>query len=422
MQIFERKRKMKHITPNKNTNIYILPSQKFKTFCVDLKFFVKMNKETAALNAVFPFVMRSGSEKYPTSVEVGKCLENCYGGIFDAGVRKKGDIQEIEFFFEFVAPDYSDENQIENCTAFIKEMLLNPLVENGAFSEKYTEIEKNNLIDYIEGIINDKKEYTAVRLIEEMFKGEPYGLYESGTKEDVEKITAQKLFEQYKKVIYSAPLSIFISGNADGEKIAEGLKSLTAYERENIPTSKLYEKHNEKPVCVTEKADTVQGKFGLGFKTGVKADSEDYFKLTLLNGVFGSGPTSKLFMNVREKMSLCYYVYSRLNRLKGIMTVFIGCDRENFRKAYDEIFNQLNMCRNGDIMDEEIANAKNFLITVLKQTNDSQRSLTEYYTTGMLAGLCVSTEEYIEKIENCTKEDIVRLASAIELEAEFYLG
>ena len=127
-------------------------------------------------------------------------------------------------------------------------------------------------------------------------------------------------------------------------------------------------------------------------------------------------------MNVREKMSLCYYVYSRLNRLKGIMTVFIGCDRENFRKAYDEIFNQLNMCRNGDITDEEIANAKNFLITVLKQTNDSQRSLTEYYTTGMLAGLCVSTEEYIEKIENCTKEDIVRLASAIELEAEFYLG
>ena len=412
---------MKHLQPEKNTNIYILPSQKFKTFCVDLKFFAKTDKETVSKNAVFPFVLRSGSAKYPDSVSVSRCLENYYGGIFEAGVRKKGDVQEIDFFFEFLAPDYSDENQIENCISFIKEMLLNPLTENGVFSKKYTEIEKANLIDYIEGVINDKKEYTAVRLIEEMFKGEPYGIFESGTKEDAEKITAENLYEQYKKVIFTAPLSIFISGNADGEKIAEGLSELTQYKRNEIPISKLYDRHNEKPIVVEETAGTVQGKFGLGFKTGVSADSEDYFKLTLLNGVFGSGPTSKLFMNVREKMSLCYYVYSRLDRLKGIMTVFIGCDRENFKKAYDEIFNQLEKCKKGEITDEEIENAKNFLITVLKQTGDSQRSLAEFYMSGILAGNAVSPEEYIEKTKSCTKQDIVRLAAQIELEAEFYL-
>ena len=165
---------MKKINPNKNTNIYLLPSEKFKTFSVGMKFFTEMKEETASLNAVFPFVLKSGSKNYPDMIAIGKVLESCYGGVFDVSVRKKGDLQEIDFYFEFLSPKFSDETQIDNCISFIKEVLLNPLKENGGFSEKYTEREKSNLVDYIEGVINDKKEYTTVRLIEEMFKGEPY--------------------------------------------------------------------------------------------------------------------------------------------------------------------------------------------------------------------------------------------------------
>lgn len=412
---------MEKITFNKNTNIYLLPSEKFKTFSVGMKFFTEMNEEEASLNAVFPFVLKSGSKNIPDMTEIGKALEDCYGGVFDAGVRKKGDLQEIDFYFEFLSPEFSDENQIEKSVSFIKEILLNPLKEGDGFSEKYTEREKSNLIDYIEGIINDKKEYTAVRLIEEMFEGEPYGLFESGTKEGVEKINPSNLYGQYEKIINTAALEIFISGNGDLKKIADGLKIFAENPRKAIPETKLYDKNLSEPKVTEEKAETVQGKFGLGFKTGVSAESEDYFKLTLLNSVFGSGPTSKLFMNVREKLSLCYYVYSRLDRLKGIMTVFTGCDRESFKKAYDEIFNQLNECKTGKITDEEIENAKNFITTVLKQTADSQRSLSEFYMTGIISGNPVSIEEYIEKINACTKDDIVKLAKGIELQAEFYL-
>lgn len=412
---------MKKLSLNQNTNIYLLPSEKFKTFSVGMKFFTEMKEETASLNAVFPFVLKSGSKSYPDMIAIGKVLESCYGGVFDVSVRKKGDLQEIDFYFEFLSPKFFDGMQIENCISFIKEVLLNPLKEGNGFSKKYTEREKSNLIDYIEGIINDKKEYTAVRLIEEMFEGEPYGLFESGSKEGVEKINSENLYEQYEKVINNAALEIFISGNADLDKIADGLSDFAKNQRAAIPETKLYGKSLDKPKVTEEAAETVQGKFGLGFKTGVPSGSEDYFKLTLLNSVFGSGPTSKLFMNVREKMSLCYYVYSRLDRLKGIMTVFTGCDRENFKKAYDEIFNQLNECKTGKITDEEIENAKNFITTVLKQTSDSQRSLAEFYMTGIVSGNSVTPEEYIEKINACTKEDIVKLAKGIEIQTEFYL-
>lgn len=412
---------MKKLTVNENTNIYMLPQEKFKTFSVSMKFFTKMAEETASLNAVFPFVLKSGSKNYPDMIAIGNYLENCYGGIFDVSVRKKGDLQEIEFYFEFLSPKYSDEKQIDNCISFIKEIILNPKVENGGFSENYTEREKTTLIDYIEGIINDKKEYTALRLIEEMFKNEPYGMFEAGKKEEVLKINPQSLYAQYEKIITNAPLEIFISGNADLEKLAEGLKIFGENKREEIPQTKLYDKNLKTPNVVEEPVDAVQGKFGLGFSTGVSVNSDDYFKLTLFNSVFGSGPTSKLFTNVREKFSLCYYVYSRLDRLKGIMTVFTGCDRENFQKAYNEILNQLNECKKGNITDEEVENAKNFLTTILKQTNDSQRSLAEFYMTGIIARTPITPQEYIEKILSCTKEDIVRLANGINLQTEFYL-
>jgi len=411
---------MEKLTFN-NTNMYLIPSEKFKTFSVALKFFVPLKEETASLNGVFPFVLKSGSKNFPDMIAISKALESYYGGVVDVNVRKKGDLQEIDFYFEFLSPSFSDEAQIDNCISFIKEVILNPKKEGNGFSKTYTELEKANLIDYIDGIINDKKEYTAVRLIEEMFKGEPYGLFESGTKENVLKITPENLFSQYERVIGNAHLEIFISGNADLYKIAEGLKIFTENSREAIYETKLYDKDNKAPDVTEEKAETVQGKFGLGFKTGVKADSEDYFKLTLLNSVFGSGPTSKLFMNVREKMSLCYYVYSRLDRLKGIMTVFTGCDREKFKVAYDEILNQLKECQNGNIKDEEIKNAKSFLTTVLKQTSDSQRSLNEFYMTGILSGHRITPDEYIKKINATTKEDIVRLSRNIKLQTEFYL-
>ena len=143
-----------------NTNMYLIPAEKFKTFSVALKFFVPLMEETAGLNGVFPFVLKSGSKNYPDMIAISKVLESYYGGIFDVSVRKKGDMQEIDFYFEFLSPAFSDESQIENCVSFIKEVLLNPKKEGNGFSKSYTEIEKSNLIDYIDGVINDKKEYT----------------------------------------------------------------------------------------------------------------------------------------------------------------------------------------------------------------------------------------------------------------------
>ncbi len=406
----------------KNADIYLLPADKFKTFSVSFHFFTELNEEGVTKNALFPFLLKLGSKNFPDMLSVNKRLQELYGGVFECRVAKRGDRHMLSFVFEFLRPEYSDNEQLENSLSFMKEMLTNPLVIDGGFSEEFVNREKENLTDYINGIINDKREYTTLRLVEEMYEGDSYALYEYGKVSDLENISAKDLYDCYCDILKTAPLMIFISGNLDEERFLETFSVLLEQERKPLPDNKIYDRNLPSPKKVEENENLVQGKFALGFQTGITPDSEDYYALNLLNSVFGSGPHSKLFMNVREKMSLCYYVYSRLNRMKGTMQVGIGTDQENFKKAYDAILEQLELCKQGEISEEEIAFSKKFIVGILKQTADNQHNIADFYMTGILAGRVLSPEEYIEKIEALTKEDLVRVAQNITLQTEYYLS
>ncbi len=406
----------------KNADVYMLPADKFKTFSVSFHFFTELSEDSVTKNALFPFLLKLGSEQYPDMLSVNQKLQELYGGVFDVRVAKRGDLHMLSFVFEFLRQEYSDSEQMENCLLFMKEMLTNPLVKDGGFKEEFVNREKENLTDYINGIINDKREYTTLRLTEEMFCGENYALYEYGKVSDLENISAKDLYESYRQIIATAPLLVFISGDMEEEKFMDTFSALFESKRNPMPKNSIYSKNLPTPHKVEEHENIVQGKFALGFQTGISPESEDYYALNLLNSVFGSGPHSKLFMNVREKMSLCYYVYSRLNRLKGTMFVGIGTDKENFKKAYDEILRQLKLCQDGEISEDEIAFSKKFIVGILKQTGDNQHNLADFYLTGILAGKPLSPEEYIKKIEALTKEDLIRVANRITLQTEYYLS
>ncbi len=411
---------MKHI--KNNADIYLLPAEKFKTFSVSFHFFTELRQDCVTKNALFPFLLKLGSQKYPDMLSVNQRLQELYGGLFDCRVSKRGDLHMLSFVFEFLKPEYSDNEQMENAIGFMKEMLTNPLVKDGAFSEEFVNREKENLTDYINGIINDKREYTTIRLTEEMFSGEQYALYEYGSVSDLEHISAKELYESYREVLTKAPLIVVVSGGVDENRFLCEFSRLFEEERNPMPENRIYSKNLSTPQKVEECQHIVQGKFALGFQTGISPQDNDYYALNLLNSVFGSGPHSKLFMNVREKMSLCYYVYSRLNRMKGTMTVGIGTDRENFQKAYDAILEQLEACKKGDITPEEIEFSKKFIVGILKQTEDNQHALADFYISGILAGNPCSPQTYIERILALTKEDLVRVANLITLQTEYYLS
>lgn len=403
-------------------NLISEKTNKFKTFALSFYFHMPLNEEEASLNALLPYTMKMGSKNYKDITAVSNTLENLYGGMFDCNIRKKGEDQILGFNFEFVSPEYiKDNDYLKNVFNFIFDIIFNPLIKDNGFLPEYTEREKLNLTDYIEGIINDKKEYAGLKCTQEMCKGENYAIFEYGSVDKIKNITPQQLYSQYKKIISESRIDIFVTGNIDFDEVESRISELKLKEAcADYPRCEVKEPR-ENINEVTEEFDVAQGKISMGFTVGKKAISEKKYALSVFNSIFGSGAHSKLFNNVREKLSLCYYAYSRIDAFKGIMTVNSGVEFKNFKAAHDEILVQLEDIKKGNISDVEIDSSKKAVINSLRSLNDSPFSMENYFLNGLIKGTVTDVDDYIDNINKVTKEDITDIAKDIKLDTVYYL-
>lgn len=403
--------------------LHSLETNKFKTFTLSFYLHRPLKKEEVTLNALLPFVIKRGSIQHPNLAAISKKLEELYGGFFDCGIRKKGEDQVLCFNFEFVSPKYvkQDAQYLNEIYRFVFDMIWNPLIYDGGFKEEYVVREKENLKDHIEGLMNDKKEYASLRCLSEMCAGENYALYEYGRIEDLEHIDGKVLYHHYQDILRSSVIDVFVVGEVDRkpleQKLSEVERSLVSYE---YPKTAVLKKETDLQV-ITDRFEVTQGKLAMGFRTNTGFCDKDAFALTLFNSIFGSGAHSKLFNNVREKLSLCYYAYSRLEKQKGIMLVSSGVEFENFQKAQDEILVQLQDIRDGKVSDAEMNASKKAIVNLLRSLNDSAFSIEDFYLSGLIAGKVTKIEDYIRKIEETTLDEVVEVAKKIQLDTVYYL-
>ncbi|MBR0028461.1 MAG: insulinase family protein, partial [Clostridia bacterium] len=270
----------------------------------------------------------------------------------------------------------------------------------------------------------DKRVYAQKRCCALMCEGSAFALGAYGTSEGVEAVTATDLKAHYDSIITSSPIDIYVCGDADINAIADEIKTYTnklTFKSSSIPRSEMFVREGEIK-RVTDHMEVTQGKLSLGLRTNIAADSDDYTALMVCNSVFGGGAHSKLFNNVREKLSLCYYASSRLVRNKGIMFVNAGIEFENFEKAYDEILAQLDAVKKGDISDFEYQSSIAFLINQLESYKDDERLMQVFALGQKLSGTNTDIDTLKEKISRVTVEDIKRVANNIELDTVYFLA
>jgi predicted Zn-dependent peptidase len=314
---------------------------------------------------------------------------------------------------------------LDQAAQLMGELLLRPYTENGAFSADYTRQEKANLIDRIRAEVNEKRQYAINRVVEEMCAGEPYGINHLGREDQVEAITPQSAWTQYQTLLAHSRLEIYYCGSAETDTVCAILqKALSGLPREGgyevqetvvIPAPQTVRQ-------VEEKMDVAQGKLTMGFRTGgITAASPDYPALVLCNALFGGTTTSKLFLNVREKLSLCYYASSAVQKYKGIMLVSSGVEFANRKKAEDEIMAQLEACRQGSFEDWEVAGARRYTVSSLLTALDSQGRQEDWWLGQAVAGLSQSPQELAQAIETVTVEQAVAAAQALRLDTVYFL-
>ena len=404
-----------------------LKSNKFKTKTVNIFFCDTLNNESASYNSLLTFVLKRGTVNYPALKELTIREQELFNTKVYSDVDKKGEIQVASFTLSVIDEKYVKEQEdiFERAVDFLFEIIKNPLVIEDGFDREYVEQEKNNLCDLIESKINDKSFYANFRCFEEMCAGEPYAFDELGEPEIIRDITEKSLYKYYKDVFLKLPAKIFLTGDLTDENIEYVKNTFKEFEEFGdifqINPGKLVEAP-ENVKNINEKMNVLQGKLCMGFRTMTNALSDDYYDLTICNIIFGGGLESKLFKNVREKESLAYYAYSRLDKFKGLMIAAAGIDAENKYKTEKLILKQLEDIKNGDISDDEFNAAVNSYIDAVNKMQDGQRTLSEFYLGQMLFGMNDSLEDIKSKIKKVTKESVAKSAEKIKLDTVYFLS
>lgn len=409
-----------------SVNLRVLKTDKFKTNLISMYIHLPLERETVTKAALLPRVLKRGTEKYPTLTEVSKRSEELYGATLGATVVKKGDTELLRFSVQFVSDNFISGNITEEIVDLLKQFVLNPKTENGGFDKAYVEQEKENAKSFILGLINDKKEYAQVKCNEIMFEGDPYGIFEYGYVEDLENINERNLYEFYLDLIKNSAIDIFVSGSFDTDEMVKIVKNafgtcLNDREAVVCKTKIAAIEENIEIKKVVEPMPVTQSKLCMGFNCGVEPTSEDYYSLMLFTCIYGGSPFSKLFNNVREKLSLAYYVFSATDRQKGCMKISSGIEADKFDAAYNEIKAQLEKMKNGDFTDDEIISAKKYLATAMNSVKDSLAATENFYMSQIVLGCSETVDETLARINAVTRERVIDIANRVQEDTVYFL-
>ena len=403
-----------------------IKNERFNTTLVSFNFYVPMSKETAAEYALLPFVMTTCSKKYPDFSALNFKLAKLYGANLSASAEKVGDYQLLKIAISTIDDRFAldDESLCDSATELLTQLIFEPKIENGVFCEDDVQREKRKAIEHIRGDLAQKRVYAKKRLIEEMYKDEPYGVAKCGTEEDVQKITGESLFVAWQKLLSTAFLRVNVISRSMPQGLFDGLaEKLNSIVRENIPdcTKSSPTPAVKTPNTVVEKMDIAQGKLCMGFSSELYGDDSKTAALTVMCDIFGGGPYSRLFTNVREKYSLCYYCASSSVKAKGLITVDSGIEKENATKAEKEILNQLDIIKQNLFTDEEFESSIKSITDSFKSYNDSQGLLDAWYSLKIVKDKLLSPEEAAEDILKVTRNDVVYAARGVKLHTVYKL-
>ena len=421
-------------------------TEKFKTGCFSINFLRPLRTEEASANALIPSVLLRGSEHCPDLRAIAARLDDLYGAGIGTLIRKKGEVQMVGFYADFIEDALAGEPVFASVMTFLGELLLQPRLEDGHFVQEYVESEKRNLANAIASRVNDKRMYATSQLVKTMCAGEAYAVPRLGELEDVERITAEGLYAHYREVLSTSRVELFYMGRKDAEEVAAQLRhvlrelpraaafdAVETRQRSGRDAVETRQRSGRDAVETRqrsgrdavrrgeERLEITQGKLAMGLRTGITAADADYPALLMLNTIFGGGITSKLFCKVREEMSLCYYAISSIEKFKGVMIVSSGVEFEKLETAEKEILRQLDDCRNGVISEYEFTSAKNYLLSDLKAALDSPGRLDDYAVGQRMAGLRGGMEELARGIEAVTPEQVADCARRVTLDTVFTL-
>lgn len=412
----------KKVELSKDVTFHTIIDEKFKTNVISVKFIVPLENEFSALNSLAISTVCSSNSKYKTVRELNRKLNGLYGSSISSDIAKVGDIQILSANVRFIDDRFTfdNENLTEEVVDIFLDCLFNPNVENNQFDEGMFNINKKELLDTIESEINNKRAYAIIQSKKTIYQGEPASVLSYGDKQHTLKATSKEAYETYKNLLNTANIDIFYMGCTEKpmieQKFIQAFSNLKDRNSQGMPISRPSIIKSQ-VAEVTQEMEVSQSKMVMALKTTY----DDKYINVVMNTILGNSPFSKLFSNVREKLSLCYYCQSAYDIQKKTLLIDSGIEYSNFEKSKNAILQQIEDIKNGNFTDEELVNSKKYLCNSLKSVGDSASSYISWYLFNDILNVDRNVKTEYERYSSVTREDVIKYANQLRLDTIYLL-
>lgn len=397
---------------------------RFKTMKITANLIVPLTKESASANALLCGVLSHSCKAYPDFTELCRKLSSLYGADLGTTVKKIGDNQVLRITASALDDRYAFEG--DSVAQELSELLCNVIFEpnliNNEFPKTDVEQERRQLLDVIDSEFNDKRIYANSKLVENMCADEIFGIKRYGTAGKIRECTQKSLYDTWKNLLKTAKFEIMYVGESSPSKVEEVFRNaFKDIERQPLSVNTEVVRTANEPKYICEEMEVSQSKLVMGFRAGTAIPDDDVNASRLMCAILGGTANSKLFCNVREKQSLCYYCSSSYDRVKGIITVDSGVEGDNIEKAQQGILNEIEEMKKGNITDFEMEATKLAIVNSFYSTNDTVGGIEAWYINQLFDDKFRTIEEMSNAINAVTKEQVVAAAQKITLDTVFVL-
>ncbi len=396
---------------------------RFKIGRISVTLLVPLSRSTAAANALLSCVLTRSCQQYPDFTSLNRRLNELYGAALYPMVRRIGDFQAITISASGLDDRYALEGEavFSELAELLCSIIFEPKLTDGHFDEEDVEQERRQLLEDIDAEYNEKRVYAVNRCIEKMCRDELFAIGRYGTREDVVNLTQDSLLAAWKSLLDRSRIEITMLGSTDPEKVYRRFAEILGGKPRRIGGSTKIITEVAEVRHIVETDEITQSKLVMGYRCKYPENKRQIVAASLMSAILGGTPTSKLFANVREKQSLCYYCASRVDTEKALLLIDSGVETGNIQKTEEAVTEQVELLKNGRITDEEIVSAKLAVKNAYLSSLDSLASIQAFYIQSILRSEPLSPAEAAEIVEDITKEEIMDVAATLRLDTVFSL-
>ena len=416
---------MKKYRINSGVNLVVLPTTQFKTLHIAIDFVAPALTSNISARSLLSYLMAVSARQYPTQQEVAQKTIDLYGAQYQTDVYRFGQTHHVRVTLQLPAPDYIDDGNdlLVDAFNFLQEMIFDPLLDGQKFDRKVFVKEQQSLINELESIKDDKPRYAISQLRNITYDVPNLQSSSAGDIDLVKNLTSESLYTAYQNMISSDLVNIVVLGNVNESDVESIIKDWSISPR-RLPVLQPFYRQALRPATVEKKQyqrDINQAMLTLAMRLDVPPLDKQRFAAMVMNALLGGSPLSKLFMNVREKASLAYSIYSKWQYDTGFLLIAAGLDADKVVQAEKMIDEEILAIQNGEFEDKVVTSIKKSLINDYLSQQDSPNSQIETAFSRLLTGSETSESEWIKQVQAVTANDIRLVAKKLQIQSRFIL-